>query len=142
MFGLTPFNRHAVRRTNDQDHFFNLMDDFFLVRNLRNDAFKLDIKEEDNAYIIEADLPGVKNEEIQLSYQDGHLSIEIEKDETMQEEKRNYIHRERRQCSMKRTLNLGDLNMDQIEANLKDGILIIKAPKAAVIENKKRIEIK
>jgi HSP20 family protein len=147
MFGLTPFNRNAVRRTDGNDRFASLFDDFFSddffpIRSLQRDTFKLDVKEEGNDYIIEADMPGIKKEEIQLNYQDGYLSIAVEREEKKDDEQKNYVHRERRFTSMSRSINLGDLDMDQIEANLKDGILIIKAPKSALIENKKKIEIK
>jgi HSP20 family protein len=146
MFGVTPFNRNVVSRKGKDpfsemiDDFFG--DDFFPIRNLRYDTFKVDIREEDQAYMIEADMPGVKKEDIHLDYHDGLLDISIEHEESKEEEKKNYIHKERRQCSMHRTLNLGDLDADKIEASLKDGILSIKAPKAEVIEHKKRIQIK
>lgn len=147
MFGLTPFNRSAVRRTDENDRFSSLFDDFFSddffpIRSLQRDTFKLDVKEEGNSFIIEADMPGLKKEEILLNYQDGYLSIIVEREEKKDDEQKNYVHRERRYTSMKRSINLGDLEMDQIEANLKDGILTIKAPKASVVENKKKIEIK
>ena len=147
MFGLTPFNRSAVRRTDENDRFSSLFDDFFSddffpIRSLQRDTFKLDVKEEGNSFIIESDMPGLKKEEILLNYQDGYLSIIVEREEKKDDEQKNYVHRERRYTSMKRSINLCDLEMDQIEANLKDGILTIKAPKASVVENKKKIEIK
>lgn len=147
MFRLTPFNQNVVRREANKnslsdyvDDFFR--DDFFPLRNLRYDTFKVDVKEEENAFIIEADMPGVKKEEIELNYEDGLMIISIARNETKEEEETNYVHRERKQCSMKRTLNLGDLDFDKIEASLKDGILRVSAPKTEVVETKKRIEIK
>lgn len=147
MFGLTPFNRSLVRTNRGQrsltdfmDDFFG--DDFFPVRNLRHDTFKVDVKEMDDSFIIEADMPGIKKEEIQIDYQDGLMSISINHDETTEEEKESYVHRERKRCSMTRNLNLGELDFEKIEASLKDGILTIKAPKSEIIEHKKRIEIK
>lgn len=147
MFGVTPFNRNVVRRKSESDPFANLIDDFFRddffpLRNLRYDTFKVDIREENNAYMIEADMPGIKKEEIRLDYKDGYLEISIEHDEAKEEENKNYIHKERKMCSMNRTLNLGELDFEQIEATLKDGILTIKAPKAIKADNKKRIEIR
>jgi len=150
MFGVTPFNRNAVRRNSEQDPFANLIDNFFSenlegylpLRTLRYDTFKIDVKDEENAYIIEADLPGTRKEEIHLNYQEGYLVISVEKDEKKEEENKNYIHRERRQCTMKRRIYLGDLDSDQINARLEDGILTITAPKSAVTDKKKRIEIK
>jgi HSP20 family protein len=147
MLGLTPFNRSVARRTDEKDDFFNMIDEFFNDsfypnRNLRQDTFKIDVKDEKDFYIVEADLPGIKNEEIELNYQEGQLMISVNRKEEKKEEKENYIHRERKICSMRRAINLGDLVSDQIEAELKDGILKIKAPKAAQIEQKTRIQIK
>lgn len=147
MFGVTPFNRNVARRKGESDPITDLIDDFFRddffpLRNLRYDTFKVDIREEDNAYLIDADMPGVKKEDIHLDYHDGYLNISINREESKEEENKSYIHKERRSCSMHRTLNLGELDMDRIEATLKDGILSIKAPKAQQIESKKRIEIK
>ncbi len=147
MFGVTPFNRNVSTRTKDASSLSDLIDDFFSddffpIRNLRYDTFKVDIKDENNAYIILADVPGIQKENIHLDYHDGQLSIAIEQEELKEEEKKNYIHRERRQCKMHRTLNLGDLNMDKIEAELKDGVLTIVAPKQDVVDTRKRIEIK
>jgi HSP20 family protein len=146
MFGLTPFNKSVVRRDNS-DPFFDLVDDFmsngfFPIRSLRHDTFKIDVKEEDNLFIIEADLPGVKKEEILIDYQDHQLIISIEREETKNDETKKYIHRERRLTKMKRAIGLSELDIDKIEATLKDGILTIKAPKALEVETKKRIQIK
>jgi len=147
MFGVTPFNRNVARRKTEPDPFGNLIDDFFRddffpFRNLRYDTFKVDIREEDKKFVIEADMPGIKKEEIHLDYHDGYLDISIEHEESKDAENKNYIHKERRMCSMNRTLNLGELDFDRIEASLNDGILTVNAPKATKIENKKRIEIK
>jgi HSP20 family protein len=147
MFGVTPFNRSVVHRKNEPSTFNDLIDDFFgddffPLRSLRYDTFKVDIREEQNMYLIEADMPGIKKEEIHLDYQDGLLSISIEHEEKKEEENKNYVHRERKQTAMHRTLNLGELDIDKIEASLKDGILNIKAPKAEIVESKKRIQIK
>jgi HSP20 family protein len=147
MLGLTPFNRSLARRTDEKDDFFNMIDEFFNDsfypnRNLRRDTFKIDVKDEGDFYTVEADLPGIKNEEIELNYQDGQLLIAVNREEEKKEEKNNYIHRERKISSMRRAINLGDLVTDQIEAKLNDGILTIKAPKATQIEQKTRIQIK
>jgi HSP20 family protein len=147
MFGLTPFNDSVVRKNRKEqslsdfvDDFFG--DDFFPMRNLRHDTFKVDVRDDEDKFIIEADMPGVKKEEIQIDYHEGLMSISINHEETKEEKEKSYVHRERRRCSMSRNLNLGDLDFEKIEASLKDGILKIIAPKAKVVENKKRIQIK
>ncbi len=147
MFGVTPFNGRAIRNNNEPDAFRELIDDFFRddffpFRNLRYDTFKVDVEEKDDAYLIEADMPGIKKQDIHLEYHDGLLNISINHEESKEEKNKNYIHRERKQSAMQRTLNLGELDEEKIEASLKDGILTIKAPKAAIVETKKQIEIK
>jgi HSP20 family protein len=146
MFGLTPFNRNALR-LNETDRFSNLIDEVFNdamlpMRSLRNDTFKIDVREEGEAFMIDADLPGFAKEDIVISYEDGDLSIEVKKDDEKTDEQKTYIHRERRLCHMKRTLRLGDLDPEAIDASLKDGILSITAKKAQIINNTKQIQIK
>ncbi|MCF7932553.1 MAG: Hsp20 family protein [Acholeplasmataceae bacterium] len=146
MFGLTPFNRNALR-LNETDPFRNLIDEvlgdaMLPIRSLRNDTFKIDVREEGDAFMIDADLPGFAKEDIAISYEDGDLAIEVKKDEEKNDEQKTYIHRERRLCHMRRTLRLGDLDPEGIDATLKDGILSITAKKAQVINNTKQIQIK
>jgi HSP20 family protein len=146
MFGITPFNRQSIRRSDEQDKFFDLFDSFFSdgiypLRSLKYDTFKLDITDDSDAFIIEADLPGVTKENVIINYQDGYLTIEIDHKEVKEQNQKNYVHRERRLCQMKRSLNLGELDIQSISASLKDGILTIKAPKAKKIEQKTKIEI-
>ena len=149
MFGLTPFNRNStVRRTNNEFvDFYNIIDDFFNdsflpMRSLKNDTFKVDVKENDKEFLIEAELPGVKKEEVNLDYNDGRLVIQVKKDEQLNEEKENYVHRERRVSSMQRGIYLKNVKSDAIEARLEEGILKIVAPKLEIEEHKYRIEIK
>ncbi len=135
MFGLTPFNRNAATRTTNQmTDFYNVIDDFFNdsffpLRTLRNDTFKVDIKETDKDYFIEAELPGVKKEEIQLDYTDDRLLISVQRKEEINQDKDNYIHRERRMTSMQRSIYLRAINEEAIEAKLEEGVLKISIPK-------------
>lgn len=149
MLGLTPFSKNQLQKRNGYDlmDFYNMFDDFFDdglfgVRNLRNDTFKMDVKEQEQGYLIEAELPGIKKEEIKLDYQDGRLMISISRQEEVNEEKENYIHRERRTSSMQRSLYLKDVNIQGIEAKLEDGVLKISLPKTEVASNRLQIEVK
>ena len=85
MAGLIPFNRKnsnltpANAGTND---FYNMLDDFFNDswmpgRSLMRDTFKIDIQESDKDYLLEAELPGVKKEEIELSIDNDNLCITV-----------------------------------------------------------------
>jgi len=124
-----------------------MMDDFFndswpTSRNLMNDTFKLDVKETDDAYTIEAELPGIKKEEIRLALNDDRLTICIERNEETNKDTDNYVHRERRCSSMQRAIFLADANDEGIEAKLDEGILQIVVPKQTKSKSAKEIEIK
>ena len=83
MFGLVPFKKNGVKTTGDSfddfiTGFFN--DDFFTpIASINN--FNTDIKETDTEYIVEADLPGVKKEDITIDYKDNNLIINNYKDD-------------------------------------------------------------
>lgn len=148
MFGLTPFNRNSMQKKynndivdlNDMiDDFFS--DSFFPIRSLRNDTFKIDIKDNEKEYLIEAELPGIKKEEIKLDYNEGRLTIAVLRQEQINEEKENYIHRERKMASMQRCMYLKDIKAGTIEAKLEEGVLKITAQKEEKVDNRYKIEI-
>lgn len=149
MLGLTPFNRNQLQKQNSYDlmDFYNMFDDFFdkdftSIRSLKNDTFKMDVKETDQHFLIEAEMPGVKKEEIQLEYQDNRLTIGVKRLEEINEEKENFIHRERRVSSMQRSIFLKDVNIQDIDAKLEDGILKVQVPKSEPKADRIQIEVK
>ena len=145
MFGLVPFKKNGVRTTGDSfddfiTGFFN--DDFFTpMANINN--FNTDIKETDTEYIVEADLPGVKKEDITLDYKDNNLIISAKRENEINEEKDNYIRRERSYGSFSRSFYIDNVDKNSIEASFNDGQLKITLPKInQSISNDSRILIK
>jgi HSP20 family protein len=146
--GLIPFNRKysAVLPAGFED-FYNVLDDFFsdgpeVRRNLARDTFKVDVEETAEEFKIHAELPGVKKEEIGLELIEGKLTISVKKEENVEEERKNYIHRERRLNSMARSIYLGDVRAEGIKASLEDGILTISVEKEQKVNKAISIEIK
>ena len=130
MAGLIPFNRRYTALPVGFDDFYNMLDDFFtdgpgLKRNLGRDTFKLDVEETPEAFKIQAELPGVKKDEIGLEVNDGILTISVKKEENVEEEKKNYLHRERRSTSMSRKIHLAEARLDSVKAKLEDGVLSV-----------------
>ena len=130
MFDLTPFERNN-RNFAAYDP-FKEMEDFekrFFGKALP--AFKTDIKETDNAYILEADLPGFAKEEIRAEIKDGILTVYAEHKESKEEkgEKDRYIKRERSYGSYARSFDISGIKVDQITAAYKDGVLTLNLPK-------------
>lgn len=147
MAGLIPFNRkkNDVLST-DLDDFHSVLDDFFsdawpMRRNLQSDTFKVDVQEEDKEYIVHAEVPGVKKDEIRLSLNEGRLGISIMREEEKEEKKKNFIHRERRMSSMERNIFLKEADNEGIKAKLEEGVLKIVIPKRKTVDQSKRIEI-
>ena len=145
MAGLVPFNRRNHLDAGFSD-IYNMLDDFFNVtpparRSLMSDTFKLDVEETETDYIISAELPGVAREEIGLNLTEGRLTIAVQREENTNEEKRNYIHKERRLSSMSRGVYLSDADPDAIKAKLEDGVLNITVPKQEKTRRPRRIEI-
>ena len=144
MAGLIPFNRRKnVKNLQDP---FNMLDDFFNDtwlpgRSLMNDTFKVDVKETEKEYIVEAELPGVKKEEVSLELNEGRLSIGVSRNEQVNEEADNYVHKERRYSSMQRSLYLADAANDGVAAKLEEGILKVTVPKDPKADKKRKIEI-
>lgn len=147
MAGLVPFNRkRADILSTGFDSFQNMLDDFFtdswpFRRSLMADTFKVDVQDDRTEYLIEAELPGVKKEDISIALNEGRLNISVNKDETVEEKDKNYIHRERRYTSMSRNIMLGDADAANIKAKLDNGVLCITVPKKTKPDNSVIIDI-
>ena len=94
---------------------------------------KTDIKETDNNYELEMDLPGFKKDEVQVSLRDGYLTISAAKglDQDEQEKKTGkYIRKERYAGACERSFYVGeDVTEDDIKGQFKHGILRLTIPK-------------
>lgn len=142
MVKLTPFGNKMIDRE-DRDDFESLLDNFFKspITQPRTRQFKLDVKEKDDSYEIEADLPGVDKDNVKISYLNDSLTIEVKKSDKKEEKDENYIHRERSFESMKRVLDLPGLDASDIKAKLDNGVLKIKAKKDKTKEEGQVIDI-
>ena len=148
MAGLVPFNRrnNNLTRSSGFENFYNMLDDFFgdgLMpnRNLLRDSFKIDIEEKEKEYLIEAELPGIKKEEIDLGIEDDNLCITVNRSDEVNNEGKNYIHRERRASSMSRRIRLADASLSEIKAKLEEGVLTITIPKEDKTSTSRKIDI-
>ena len=149
MSGLIPFNRknNLSNAGSGFEDFYNMLDDFFsgppLVqgRNLLRDTFKIDIQEKEQEYLIEAEIPGVAKEEIDLSIEGDNLLIKVDRKEEVEDSGKNYIHRERRMSSMSRSIRLAGADLDEIKAKIEDGILQITVPKDQKVLSGRKIAI-
>lgn len=119
---------------------FGMLRDFF-GEGCVAPAMKTDIKETEGAYVVEAEMPGVKKENVELVCENGVLTITAKANEEKTEEKQGYVRKERLSGEMTRSFELHDINEENISAKMEDGILYVTLPKSAPENNEKRITI-
>ena len=140
MFGLTPFRSNFYVSAYDP---FKEMEEFekrFFGQ--RTPAMKIDIREADGAYILEAELPGFTREDIHAEIKNGYLTIRAERKSESEDNNENYLRRERSFGSFCRTFDLEGIDADAISASFKNGVLTLELPKLAPkAEEAKKLEI-
>ncbi len=127
----------------------NLFDDFFdngfamlpamnasnaLYGKHAHNIMKTDVRETDNSYELDIDLPGFKKDEIKLDLKDGYLTISASKglDKDEKDKKGRYIRQERYAGACSRSFYVGEgVEAKDFAAKFEDGILKISMPKAA-----------
>lgn len=137
MFGMIPFDR---RDDNFFDVFDNFQKKFFDNTNATLPAFRTDIQDLGDKFLLEAELPGFKKEDIQLDLKDNILTIKAEHKESSEEkdEKGNYIRRERRYGSFARNFDVTGIDENAISASYENGILALTLPKQVPAQPERR----
>ena len=109
-------------------------------------SLAIDLKDEGDHYLLEADMPGFAKEDIKLNYKDNVLTINASAHEEKSEENKetNFMMRERHSSSVMRQLMIRDIREEEIQASMENGVLRITMPKkndTALVQGKD-IEIK
>ena len=124
----------------------NLFDDFFdddfmrfpawsgrdpLYGKHAKNLMKTDVRETENSYEVDIDLPGFKKDEISLDLKDGYLTIQAAKglDKDEKDKQGKYIRQERYAGACSRSFYVGDVEAGDVSAKYEDGILKISLPK-------------
>ena len=135
MFSMIPYRTHSFNRMPATREFLNpFSDDFFRAffgDERLSGSFKVDVKDEGDHYLLEADLPGVSKDDLHIDVENGVMTISAEMNEAREETRDNYVYRERRCGTMRRAFNLEGVNEDAITAAYTDGVLQLNLPKLA-----------
>ncbi len=104
-----------------------------------NFAFPLDVTERSEEYVLTAELPGLKKDDINVTLENGVLTISAElKSDPEEKEGDRVVRQERRYGRYTRSLRLGtQINEKGIKATYKDGVLQLTLPKAEEVKPKK-----
>ena len=128
MYSMIPFGRYG----NSLDSLFDDFErSFFSNGRSQLPAFRTDIQDKGDHYLLEADLPGFQKEDIDLHVQDGVLTITAKHDETREnkDESGKYVCRERRTGSYARSFDVSGIREDGIGASYENGVLKLTLPK-------------
>jgi HSP20 family protein len=102
----------------------------------------LDVAETENEFLVKASLPGIKPEDLEITYDSNVLTIKGETEEEKNVDEKRYHLRERRYGSFSRNISLpASVKQDAIEATYEAGVLTLHLPKAEEAKPK-RIQIK
>ena len=114
----------------------NVFDEPFM-QSFHMPDFKVDVKDNGESYDLTAELPGLKKEDISLTYENNYLTIATKNEQSKDEkdEKGNYVRRERSQSSMSRSFYIDGIDDSKATADYKDGILSIHLPKTVQAED-------
>ena len=135
MFGLIPFRmtrgsgNTISSLTNLFDNFFS--DDFISTFDDINDI-RADVRETNDAYLVEAELPGVNKDDLRLDYDNNYLTISAMKNETFEDRQDNYLRQERHYGQIARSFYFDNVDKNQIQARFQNGVLDIILPKMTI----------
>lgn len=120
--------------------FYSLLPDFSSKR--KNVVPSIDVSESHSNYYIEAELPGIELKDLEVQVNGNVLTIRAKKEANTEQKDKNYYIQERYTGSLQRSISLpNSADIEQIDAKLQDGILLLTIPKKERAVTKK-IEIK
>ena len=137
MFGLMPYERRA-RGMMD---LFNEMENSFFRDSGVDTALRCrtDIQDQGDSYLLSAELPGFKKEEIKLDLDGDLLTISaVHSEEQKEEQQGSYLCRERHYGAYRRSFDVSGIRQDGIRASYKDGVLALTLPKKEVAPEPQR----
>ena len=127
----------------DFDRQMQHMDRRLYGRNAKREM-KTDVREKEDGYEIDMDLPGFKKDQVELSLENGYLTVTANKgfDKDEKDDKGRMIRQERYAGSMQRSFYVGDnMTEEDVKARFEDGVLHLDLPKkdARKVPEKKTI---
>ena len=146
MFELIPFERRGNRvSAYDPFRMLDEMERSFFGGNNHPamSTFRTDVTDTGDAFVLDAELPGFKKEDIKIDVENDCLTISAERKLDEEEKQKNFIKRARFYGSFSRSFDVSGVNVDGIEAAYNDGVLKLTMPKKVeTVPPTRRLEIK
>ena len=124
MFELTPYST----RRNIMDP-FNFFNDFFGTATNSPMELRTDITDKGDSFVLEADLPGFKKEDIKIDLENDRLTITASRKNESEENNNGCIRRERSYGTFSRSFDVSGIETSGIKAGYTDGVLTLTLPK-------------
>jgi HSP20 family protein len=134
MYNMIPFRRTANHPGMFDDKLFRSLFDFSDF----GSGFRVDVRDNGDSFTMEAELPGLRQEDVVLTVNDDVLTISATRKQEHKEEKESYLYMERRNGRFQRSFTLEGIDHERIDAEYKDGILTVTMPKLAPEKDEKR----
>ncbi len=129
MFDLVPFENRFNSIFDTFDRMLN--NSFFGGTGAECAPCRTDILDKGDKFVLKADLPGFRKEEINIAVNGGRLELTAEHKEESDGDQKNYVRHERRYSAFSRSFGLQGIDADKISANYQDGLLTLELPKRA-----------
>ena len=144
--GLLIMTNDVMNRNFD---FFDPMNFFNEVGNLGRDMFsgdgsmKTDVVEHDKDYVVTAEMPGFKKEDIHVDYRDDTLRIsgKSEVNQSAKDDDGRILRQERSSQNVARSFYLPSIDLDNVQAKYVEGVLTLTLPKQTKVEGNHKISI-
>jgi HSP20 family protein len=137
---LIRYNPSNVDLLNNVSRWFDdfVSEPFFGTANVP----AVDVRETDSEYLMEVELPGLTEKDVEVKLDNNLLTISSQKDEKKEEKKNGYVLRERRASRFSRSFVLPEaVDREKIAAEFKNGVLHLSFPKVPAAQPK-TIEVK
>jgi HSP20 family protein len=141
---LTPYRplspAEMLRGSFPSNFFENLFNSSFMAG--FNSGMRSDIRETQQDFTLEVEMPGFAKENINVECSEGHLTITASNTQETDESKGSYVRQERQYGTISRSYRIDGIDENRITAQYQDGILKLTLPKSNEVTNKvKRIDI-
>jgi HSP20 family protein len=140
MFDLVPFDN---RSGSIFDYFDQVMNNgFFGGPNTECAPCRTDILDQGDKFVLKADMPGFKKEDIKIGIDGDVLTLSAEHQEEVNDSRKNFVRKERKYGALSRSFDIQGIEANKISASYQDGVLTLELPK--IVETKpssRKIEI-
>ena len=131
---MIPYTRRS--NSSMMDLFDELERSMFGESGRRTPVFSTDIRDEGAHYLLQADLPGFRKEDISLTIKEDVLTIAAHREE--EQHVGQYVCRERRAGDVRRSFDVSAIQQEGIRAAFENGVLVLTLPKASAVKPERR----